>query len=91
MDKVADALNPIPNRKWFMLEKLRGLLALLNQVLTGKLAKCLSGLLGLTHIELNHPAGDLSDLCNRFTSIEMDHIECVQGVVGFAPTQWLNS
>jgi hypothetical protein len=30
VDKVADTLNPIPNRQWFMLEKMRSFFTLLN-------------------------------------------------------------
>ena len=60
-----------------MLEKLRGFLAFFDEILARKLTKCFPSLIGLAHIELHHTAGDLSDLCDRLTGIEMDHVEGV--------------
>jgi hypothetical protein len=39
---------------------------------------------------LDHSAGDLSDLGDRFTGIEVDYIEGIEGVVGFAPAYRLD-
>ena len=85
VDKIANGLNSISDAQRFVFEKLGSFLALLDQVLAGELAQGFASLVGFPHIELNHSAGDLSDLGDRFTGIEVDHIEGIEGVVGFPP------
>jgi hypothetical protein len=85
IDKIADGLRSIPDVQRFVFEKLGSFLAHLDQVLAGELAQGSTSLVGFPHIELNHSAGDLSDLGDRFSGIEVDHIEGIEGVVGFPP------
>jgi hypothetical protein len=77
VDKVADGLDTIADGQGFVLKELGRFLALLDQILAGEFSKRFAGLIGLPHIELNHPSGDLSDLGDRFTGIEVNHIEGV--------------
>jgi hypothetical protein len=85
IDKIANGLDSISDAQRFVFEKLGSFLALLDQVLAGELAQGFASLVGFPHIELDHSPGDLSDLGDRFTGIEVDHIEGVERVVGFSP------
>jgi hypothetical protein len=78
-------LNAISKWQRRAFVKVTGNSTLIDKFLDTELAKNLTGFLRLFHVHLDETAIGLMDLCQSFSSLEVDNIHLRHGLILFAP------